>query len=177
MHRFGVFLLVAVVLLGTVLMSRGAFVTAQETDAVDHPLVGVWVVDMAPDNPTNPVEQSVVAADGTMVELDADTPTGYGVWEPTGDSTANMTFAVLFADGSRRLVHASVEIAPDGQSFTAIYTHEYFLNPSPGRSSGEIGPGRAEGTRLVAKGLGTPVASFAEYFAQAEGTPEATPGS
>ena len=177
MRRFGVFLLVAVVLLGTALIGGDAFVTAQETDVPDHPLVGVWVVDMVPDDPTNPVEQTIVAADGTMVEFAADAPAGYGVWEPTGDSTANMTFAVLFADGSRRQVHASVEIAPDGQSFTAAYTHEYFLNPSPGESSGEIGPGRAEGTRLVAKGPGTPVASFAEYFAQAEGTPEATPGS
>ena len=177
MRRFGVFLLVAVVLLGTALIGGGAFVTAQETDVADHPLVGIWVVDMAPEDPANPSEQAIIAADGTMVEFAADTPAGYGVWEPTGDTTANMTFAVLFDDGSRRLVHASVEVATDGESFTATYTNEFFLNPSPGQSSGEIGPAMAEGTRLVAKGPGTPIASFEEFFAQAGGTPEATPGS
>jgi len=177
MRRFGIFLLVAVVLVGTVLIGGGAFVTAQETDVADHPIVGVWVVDIAPEDPANPSEHAIIAADGTMVEIAADSPAGYGVWEATGDTTANVTFSVLFADGSRRLVHASVEVAPDGQSFTATYTNEFFLNPSPGESSGEIGPGRAEGMRLVAKGPGTPIASFEEFFGQAEGTPEATPES
>lgn len=177
MRRFGVFLLVAVVLLGTVVIGGGAFATAQETDAADHPLVGIWVIDMAPDDPANPSEQSIIAADGTMVHLAADTPPGYGVWEATGDNTANVTFSVLFDDGSRRLMHASVEVALDGQSFTGTYTNEFFLNPFPGESSGEIGPGRWEATRLVAKGPGTPVASFEEFFEQAEGTPEATPES
>lgn len=177
MRRFGVFLLVAVVLLGTVLIGGGAFATAQDPTFADHPLVGAWVVDIAPEDPMNPPELSLIAADGTMVQLTADAPAGYGVWEPTGDTTANETFTVLFDDGSRTLVHASVEIAPDGQSFTATYTNEFFLNPSPEESSGEIGPGTAEGTRIDAAGPGTPVASFDEFFAQFEGTPEATPES
>ena len=50
------------------------------------------------------------------------------------------------------------------------------VDPS-GQSSGEIGPGMAEGTRREVEEPGTPVASFEEFFEQFEGTPEATPES
>lgn len=64
-------------------------------------------------------------------------------------------------------------MAADGQSFTSPYTNEV-VDPSC-TSSGEIGPGTAEGTRIEVEGPGTPVVSFEEVFGGVEGTPEATP--
>ncbi len=166
-------LLAAIVLLGTVLVRGGPFATAQETDAAVHPLVGSWIVDINPEDPEDLPELVTVSADGTVLDSAAGGGTGHGAWEPTGDTTAHVTFLLVFEDGTRVLIRASVEVAADGQSFTGPYTNEFF-DPS-GQSSGEIGPGMAEGTRIEVDGPGTPVASFEEFFGQFEGTPEATP--
>jgi hypothetical protein len=61
-------------------------------------------------------------------------------------------------------------VAPDGRALTVDYTIAV-LDPATGEWSGEIGPGRAAGTRMVVEAPGTPVASFEEAF----GTPGATP--
>jgi hypothetical protein len=68
------------------------------------------------------------------------------------------------------IIRASIEVAPDGQSLTATYTLE-FIDPD-GTSSGEIGPGMAEGTKLAVEPMGTPVASFEEAFEAPAATPE-----
>ena len=175
MRRAVVLLLSAIVLLGTVLIGGGALATAQDADLADHPLVGSWIVDTDPENPDNLFELATIFADGTTLLSSADGTTGHGVWESTGDATANLTIMLVFEDGTRLTIRASVEMAADGQSFTSPYTNEFF-DPS-GQSSGEIGPGTAEGTRIEVEGPGTPVASFEEAFGAVEGTPEATPES
>ena len=175
MRRFSVLLLSVIVLLGTILVSGGPLATAQDTDLADHPLVGSWIVDTDTENPENLLELATIFADGVALLSSADGTTGHGAWEPTGDDTANLTFLLVFEDGARLTIRASVEMAADGQSFTSPYTNEFF-DPA-GQSSGEIGPGTAEGTRVEVEGPGTPVASFEEAFAAVEGTPEATPGS
>ena len=174
MRRFSVLLLSAIVLLGTVLTGGGAFATAQDTDFADHPLVGPWDLDTDTENPENPRSWASFTADGTYLQVDVDGPV-IGVWEPTGDATGVLTFSFVDEDGTTGTVRGSLEVAPDGQSVTATYTLE-FVDPS-GQSSGEIGPGTAEATRMEAEAPGTPVASFEEAFAAVEGTPEATPAS
>ena len=72
------------------------------------------------------------------------------------------------------IIRASIEVAPDGQSFTATYTLE-FIDQETGEGSGEYGPGTATGTRLAVEGPGTPVGSFEDLFSMFEGTPEASP--
>ena len=71
-------------------------------------------------------------------------------------------------------IRASIEVAADGQSFTASYTLE-LLDPATGEGMGEYGPGTATGTRLMAEAPGTPVGSLEDLFSQFEGTPEASP--
>jgi hypothetical protein len=171
MRRTHVLVFSAVVLLLS-LLGGGGVLTAQDSataDYTDHPLVGSWMVDSDPDDPENPLELATIFPNGTMIDSAADGTNGHGVWEPTGDTTAIVTFYLVFEDGFQLVIRAEVEIAPDGQSFTAPYTNE-FIDPT-GESSGEIGPGMAEGKRLELQAPGTPVASFEEFF----GTPEATP--
>jgi hypothetical protein len=98
------------------------------------------------------------------------------VWEPTGDNTAILKFIVLEGeDGSHLVIRGTIEVAADGQSYTSPYTLEFI--DGDGESSGEIGPGMTEGTRVVVEGPGTPVASFDEFFAEPAGTPGATPAT
>ena len=175
LRRASVLLLAAVVPLGTLLIGGGAFATAQDTDVADHPLVGSWIVDTDTEDPENLPELATIFSDGAAILSTADGTTGHGAWEPTGDATVNLTFTLVFDDGTRLTIRASVEVAADGQSFTSPYTNEFF-DPS-GAGSGEIGPGTAEGTRIEVEGPGTPIASFEEFFGEAEEAPEATPES
>ncbi len=172
MRRSLVMFLSVVVLLGTLVVGGGAL-AAQDTDFTDNPFVGSWIVDSDPENPQNPPELTVLTPSGSVIDTSADGTTGVGMWEPTGDTTANVTFTVVFDDGTQVMIRAAVELAPDGQSFTGNYTNEFF-DPS-GEGSGEIGPGTVEGTRMVVEGPGTPIASFEDFFGSFEGTPEATP--
>ncbi len=175
MRRALIVLLSTVVLLGTLLVGAGRFVTAQDTDSTEtmgHPLVGSWVLVI------DSGEQSSLArfsADGGYVQVDAD-GAGLGAWEPTGDATGNLTFTFVDAEGGMGTIRASLEVAADGQTFTATYTFE-FLDPATGESTGQLGPGTAEGTRMAVEGPGTPAASFEDFFGEFEGTPEATPAS
>ncbi len=175
MRRRTPVLLLAALTLAVLLAGGRALAAAQGTDSSAHPAVGTWLVDADPADPVNPLELSVLSADGGVVDLGADGASGAGRWEPTGDASANVTFTIFFPDGARVVVRADVEIAADGQSFAGTYTNEFFFDPTSGEGSGEIGPGRVEGTRVAAEGPGTPVASFEEFFAQFGGTPEATP--
>ncbi len=169
MRRTHVVALSAVMVLVTLFVGRGAL-AAQDPDLADHPLVGSWIIDADPEDPENPLEMSTIFSDGTMIDSGTDGSNGHGVWEPTGDRTATVTFLLIFEDGFRVLIRAEVEVASDGQSFTSPYTNEFF-DPVTGDWSGEIGPGTAEGTRINLEAPGTPVASFEEAF----GEPEATP--
>ncbi len=179
MRRTNVFLLSAVVLLGTLLVGGGGFVAAQDAtpeDSMGHPLIGSWFLDTETENPENLLSLVRFSADGGYVEIDADGSTSLGAWEPTGDTTANLTFSFVDEESGTATIRASLEVAPDGQTFTASYTLE-FADPATGESSGEIGPGTAEGTRITVEGPGEPAASFEDFFGGFEGTPEATPES
>jgi len=98
-----------------------------------------------------------------------------GTWEPAGDTSANLTFTVVGHGPGSIVIRASIDVAPDGQSFTGTFTNEFVFDPAGGGTSGEIGPGSIEDTRFAAEAPGTPVASFEEFFAAPSATPEATP--
>ncbi len=173
MRRISLLLISAVVLVGTVLIGSGTVATAQETDLSDHLLVGTWIIEYQDD----PVyrEMATIFSDGTSIVSAPDGSNGQGVWESTGETSAIMTMSVVFEDGTRLLARVSIEIAPDGESYMAVITTEFFDSSDEG--SGEIGPGMAHGTRIQVQAPGTPIASFEEYFGASEATPEATPAS
>lgn len=72
MHRTRVVLLAIVMLCGMVAVGWGS-ATAQDATPVagtDHPLVGAWMVDTEPENPTNPPHLAILSSDGTYLEVD-----------------------------------------------------------------------------------------------------------
>ena len=179
MRRSSIGYLSLVVLLGLLVLGGGRLVSAQdaaETDYSGHPLVGSWhlLIDIG-DGDTSCPSQAAFTANGHYIEVDCEDRVAIGVWEPSGDRTANMT--VTYGDpAGALLVRAAIEVAEDGQSFTAPFTFE-FLDPA-GEGMGQYGPGTATGTRLAAEAPGTPVGSIEDLFAMfEEGTPEATPAS
>ncbi len=83
------------VVLSLALLVSSAVAATQDappTDYADHPLVGSWIIDADPEDPENPLEMSTIFSDGTMIDSAADGTNGHGVWEPTGDRTATVTF-------------------------------------------------------------------------------------
>jgi hypothetical protein len=175
MRRTLVLFLSAVVLLGTLVVGGGAL-AAQDAEFADHPLVGAWELyaDVGDGEGANCPSQVVFTDEGAYVDVDCDGVVVIGTWEPTGDTTANLTFTSIDAEGGGYRVRGAVEVAADGQSFTAPFTFE-LIDPSSGEGSGEYGPGTATGTRLVTEAPGTPIGSIGDLFGQFEGTPEATP--
>jgi len=150
-------------------------VTAQDTELASHPLVGTWEVraDLG-DGDTSCLSRDVFTDEGAFIEADCEGTVIIGTWEPTGDSTATISFTSSDPEGGTYTIRASVEVAPDKQSFTGTFTFE-LTDPATGEGSGEYGPGTATGTRLVAEAPGTPEGPVMDLFGQFEGTPEASP--
>jgi hypothetical protein len=179
MRRSSIGYLSLVVLLG-VLALGGRPVSAQDATGMDysgHPLVGTWHLDIdLGGEDTSCPSQVIFTGDGGYIDVDCEGFVLIGVWEPTGDLTANMTFTSVEAGGGYR-VRAAIEVAEDGQSFTATFTFEILISAT-GEGSGEYGPGTATGTRQVAEAPGTPEGSIEDLFSTfEEGTPAATPAS
>ena len=162
-----------VVLVAALIVGGGRLVTAHDTDVADHPLIGTWI--LVSDESELP-DVIIFADDGGVTDVESGGAVQLGVWEPTGDTTANLTITAYSDEEGGFRIRARFEVAPDGQSFTATYTVELF-DPATGESMGEYGPGTATGTRVVAEAPGTPMGSFEDLFSQFEGTPEATPVS
>ncbi len=174
MRRFIVMFLSVVALLGALVVGGGAL-AAQDTDFAEHPLVGPWELraDIG-DGDTSCLSQVVFTDEGAYIDVDCDGIVVIGGWEPTGDTTANMSFTSSGPEGGAYSIRASVEVAPDGQSFTAPFTFE-LIDGATGEGSGQYGPGMATGTRTVVEAPGTPEGSVLDLFGQFEGTPEASP--
>ena len=178
MRRFSVLLtslVVALLGIGSILATSA--LSAQAPDE-PHPLVGSWWLDTDSEDPEGAPELAIATADGSWIEADPGAGISLGVWEATGPQSAILTFWSVGADEEGGfygtfVLRASIEVAADGQSFTATYTGE-FIAPD-GSTAGEYGPGTASATRLAAEPMGTPVGPFDELFAQFEGTPEASP--
>ena len=129
-----------------------------------HPLVGAWVLDGDVDDPVNPPELVVFTADGLYLGSDVFGKNTVGVWESTGARSAAFTlaFPVSGAEASGALVQVrgTVEVAGDGQGFTAPYTLE--IAAPDGARTGEYGPGTATGTRMVVEPMGEPQGTMAK---------------
>lgn len=178
MRRFIAPVTLVVVLVAWAAIARGTTTSAQDdADLADHPLVGAWMIDTDGTDPENTPSLAVFSSDGLYVQHDYDGSAAVGSWEATGDDSAAMTAHQQFPGddgefGGTAVIRAEIEVAEDGETLTATYTAE-FLNPD-GTTSGELGPGEAEGTRIGVEPMGSPVASFEEAFAEegAAATPE-----
>jgi hypothetical protein len=178
-------LITAILVLVTVAAAGVSGTLAQDATPVapsmtDHPLVGTWLADTDPENPGNAPALFLFFADGGYLEYDPEEggDVGAGRWQATGDLTADLTLLFLSLDDEGAYegtfkIRARIEVAEDGQTFTAEYTGEFTLGSSPS-GSGEYGPGAVTAERISVEPMGAPVGSFEELFgSEDEATPEA----
>ncbi len=175
MRRIVALPLLALIALGATVVGGGGLAAAPGRDFADHPAVGSWRVHRDPEISNYPLELMSLSADGTALDYGAYGTTGVGAWKPTGADAAIVSFTFVTDGPAYIVIRASLAFAPDGESFTGTFTTEAVFDPAHGGTSGEIGPGKVDGTRMAAEAPGTPVASFAEFFPNPAGTPEATP--
>jgi hypothetical protein len=144
--------------------------TATATATEAHPIVGTWNTETSSGDPGD----VMFSADGTLVSVDTE-DVSLGVWEATGPSTVNLMFSGLIpaeesgSGGGRFIIRATLEVAPDGQSFSGDYTVEVTAEFEGAPPAGEYGPDSVTGTRVVVEPMGTPVGPIDELFGP-EGT-------
>ncbi len=175
MRRTPIVILLAVMIAGMVVGGRLA--VAQEPDTAAHPARGSWSVTSDPGDAEYSPRLVILSADGGAIFVSGYATTAIGAWEPSGESTADVTFTMVSDGPGQIVIRASLEVAPDGQSFTGTFTNEIMYDPAGGGTSGEIGPGTIAGTRLAVEAPGSPAQTFDEFFALPGATPEATPAS
>lgn len=177
MRRISALSFTAVILLATLVIGAGRLAGAQESNPGDHQANGSWIVASDPGDTEYSPRLAILSADGGAFFVSGEKLTGIGAWEPTGDTTAIVTFTVVTNGPAQIVTRASIEVSPDGQAFTGTFTNEIIFDPAGGGTSGELGLGTLTGTRLAPEAPGTPTQSFDEFFALPGATPEATPVS
>lgn len=175
MRRISTISCSAVILLATLVIGGGQFASAQNTDIAEHPARGSWNVTSDPGDAEYSPRLVILSADGGAIFVSGYETTGIGAWEPTGETTASVTFTVVTNGPAHIVIRASIEVSADGQTFTGTFTNEVVFDPAGGGTSGEIGPGALAGTRIMVEAPGTPTETFDEFFALTGATPEATP--
>lgn len=140
---------------------------AEAPSAASHPLVGAWILVDASD-PEAPFAASF-SSDGIYHDSDPE-GSGLGAWEPTGPTSAALTMVIMpptEEGGGTITIRATIEVAADGQTFTADFSIEASGEGAP---AGEFGPGSVTATRIAVEPMGTPVGSLEDLFGQFEGT-------
>jgi hypothetical protein len=160
----------SVAVLATLALALGAIspvVVAQE-DAAEHPLVGAWVLDSTPDDPSDAVSLVVFGPGGTLVSLSAE-GSAAGSWEPTGERTFDVTFHGLAITpeggfGGLFTIRSSGEVPEDGQTFTGTYTVEppAAMAQMIGAPEGQLGPGEVTAVRIAVEPMGEAVGPIPE---------------
>ena len=132
----------------------------------EHPIVGTWIADSSPEDPTNAVELSVYGPGGTIVNIGPEGNTA-GSWVPTGERTADTMIQNPMSDpegGSLGLiiVRGDAVVAEDGQTFTGTWTVEFpgAMVEGAGLPAGELGPGNVTAQRVAVEPMGEPVAPW-----------------
>ncbi len=175
MRRINVVWVSAIIVMASVMIGGGHFAAAQEVLPADHPARGSWNVTSNPGDAEYHPRMAILSADGGVLVVSGEKLTGVGAWEPTGETTAAVTYTMVTNGPGQIVTRASIEVSPDGASFSGTFTLEVVVDPVGGITSGELGPGTLTGTRMVAEAPGAPVESFDEFFALPGATPEATP--
>ena len=105
---------------------------------MEHPLIGVWTVEIH--EPGKPHPRRVTHAyhpDGTMAIV-ASTYTANGVWAPTGERSAKLSALVPIPPGEGFdgwfTVRATTQVADDGEAFQ---TQAVVSRPTPSGATTE----------------------------------------
>ncbi len=175
MRRISVVSVSAVIVFASLMIGVGRLAGAQDVNPGDHPARGSWNVTSDPGDTEYAPRLVMLSADGGAFFVSGEKLTGVGAWEPTGETTAIVTFTVVTNGPAQIVTRAAIEVSADGQAFTGTFTNEAVVDPVGGITSGELGPGTLTGTRMVAEAPGTPVETFDEFFALPGATPEASP--
>ena len=159
--------------LGLALAARGAAAQdATPTSMTGHPLVGSWIVDRNPDDPTEIPTYNVITSDGTIFDPSVG---GAGVWEATGENTANFTLTGTIAElGGYFLVRASIMVDEGGESATASYSSTIVAADGTVMEDLTVAEASANYTRIRLEPLDAtgPLAEFPSWT-----QPPATPAS
>ena len=129
-----------------------------------HPLSGSWIAHLAEEG-SAPLLELLSFDEAGVVRAAGPTGVSVGAWAPTGERTANATlvFPIDIGDGARGLgtIRGGLEVAEDGQSFTATYTIEFRPGPAledgPTFPVGQLGPVTVNAERIVVEPMGEPV--------------------
>jgi hypothetical protein len=96
-----------------------------------HPIVGLWSWDLAHMNPTGARSYAIFHADGAYVEANPFLNTGVGVWQATGERTADLLIyyhdAGTDAGGNRLnvvIAKGPVAVNEAGHTLTLLCTYE-----------------------------------------------------
>ena len=173
-------LLIVASLITLVVPGPAAWVVAQDGTpgaAGVHPIVGTWL--LTPVSDEEPPTLATFHQDGTAIEIVPGGSTGVGAWMATGPSSVTLTlrYHEVGPEGfaGAAILRASIEVAADGNTFTATFTGEFIL--PDGTASGQYGPGTGTGERIVPEAPGEPVGPFEALFGEEGGEEEgeATP--
>jgi hypothetical protein len=161
--------------LGTLALFTSPALAAQDSATVAHPLIGVWEmrVDLCSGDTGCPT-QIAFAPDHSSVQVDCEGVVAVGVWEPSGDTSANLTITAYNPDLGRYMIRLAIDVAEDGQSFTGTFTFE-LVDETSSEGLGQYGPGTAIAARQIAEEPGTPAGTIADMFARFQTAPDATP--
>ncbi len=183
-HLLRLFVLVAILIGPVAARGANAPAGAQDVSPSEHPLVGSWVMDFDLRWTDDPPLYLQIHADGTWLLINPYYGDGVGVWQPTGERTADATVVLQDLNPDPYQIamgtltaSLAFEVDASGDAFSARWTSE-------GRwadgTLAERDASTARGTRLAVAPLpasGTPVAAEpSEYPSQP--APAATgPGS
>jgi hypothetical protein len=159
--------------LGLALATRGA--AAQDATPfpmAGHPLVGAWIVDRNPDDPTEIPTYNVFTADGGVIDPSVG---GAGVWEATGPDTANFTLTGTIAElGGYFLVRGSLVVDAGGGTATASYSSTILAADGTTMDELTLAQGTAPYVRIRIEpqdAVGQPLAGFPAWTPPPPATP------
>jgi len=146
-----------------------------------HPLVGTWIVDRNPADPTEMPTTNVITADGGLI----DPPVGpAGVWAATGPDTADFTLIAIFEQGmavtgqqtagggSYFVVRGSLAVDAGGDTATATVSQTHVA--PDGTVLDQLAEGTSTYLRLKVEpqdAVGQPLAGFPAWAAPSVATP------
>ena len=167
MPRPVAWLVVALSILGVFAVALNP-VTAQDATpapTAEHPVVGAWWTDNDAPGPGVQTASAIFHADGTYLEVDPNIGVGVGVWQATGERTADLIAVYQDIDPDPALaapgtvtVRKAVEVDASGNTFTGALTVEVRL---PDGSVVFSASYAGRGTRLEVASMvpfGTPIA-------------------
>jgi hypothetical protein len=155
-------------------LAVGRTTEAQEAspDAMTgHPLVGTWIVDRNPADPSEMPTTNVITADGGLIDPSVGAA---GVWTVTGPDTADFTLIAIFAEagGSYFVVRGSLVVDAAGDTATATVSQTHVA--PDGTVLDQMAQGSSNYLRLRVEpqdAVGQPLAGFPAWTAASVATP------